>query len=83
MRQNLLNINRDKTDMCFFFSKYGESKFEHLLYIGISIEPKTSCCFLGRMIDNNFNFDVQLNKTFAKTANAIRSTYLVRHLLPL
>ena len=35
------------------------------------------------MIDNNQNFDIQLNKTLTKMANAIRSIYLVRHFLPL
>ena len=35
------------------------------------------------MIDNNLNFDIQLNKALAKMANAIRSIYLVRHFLPL
>ena len=35
------------------------------------------------MIDNNLNFDIQLNKTLTKMANAIRSIYLERHFLPL
>ena len=35
------------------------------------------------MIDNNLNFDIQLNKMLTKMANAIRSIYLVRHFLPL
>ena len=35
------------------------------------------------MIDNNLNFDTQLNKTLTKMANTIRSIFLVRHLLPL
>ena len=35
------------------------------------------------MIDNNQNFDIQLNKTLAKMANAMKSIYLVRHFLPL
>ena len=65
------------------FSKNGESKIEQLHYNGISIWPKTSCCYLGIMIDNNLNFDIQLNKTLAKMANSIRSIYLVRHHLPL
>ena len=67
----------------WFFQKNGESKIEQFHYNGIFIEPKTSCRYLGIMIDNNLNFDIQLNKTLTKMANAIRSIYLVRHFLPL
>ena len=35
------------------------------------------------MIDNNINFDIQLNKTLTKMANAIGQIFLVRHFLPL
>ena len=82
MRQNMLTLNRDKTEIVVF-SKNGESKIEQFHYNGILIEPKTSCRYLGIMIDNNLNFDIQLNKTLTKMANAIRSIYLVRHFLPL
>ena len=82
MRQNMLTLNRDKTGIVFF-SKIGESKIEQLHYNGIFIEPKTSCRYLGIIIDNNLIFDIQLNKTLTKMANAIRSIYLVRHFLPL
>ena len=61
----------------WFFSKNGESKTEQFHYNGIFIEPKTNCCYLGTIIDNNLNFDIQLNKTLTKMANAIRSIYLV------
>ena len=82
MRQNMLTLNRDKTEIVVF-SKNGKSKIEQFYYNGIFIEPKTSCRYLGIMIDNNLNFDIQLNKTLTKMANAIRSIYLVRHFLPL
>ena len=82
MRQNMLTLNRDKTEIVAF-SKNGESKIEQFHYNGIFIEPKTSCRYLGIMIDNNLNFDIQLNKTLTKMANAIRSFYLIRHFLPL
>ena len=82
MRQNTLTLNRDKTEIVVF-SKNGESKIEQFHYNGIFIEPKTRCRYLGIMIDNNLNFDIQLNKTLTKMANAIRSIYLVRHFLPL
>ena len=82
MRQNKLTLNRDKTEIVVF-SKNGESKIEQFHYNGISIEPKTSFRYLGILIDNNLNFDIQLNKTLTKMANAIRSIYLVRHFLPL
>ena len=78
----MLTLNRDKTEIVIF-SKNGESKIEQFHYNGIFIEPKTSCRYLGIMIDNNLNFDIQLNKTLTKMANAIRSIYLVRHFLPL
>ena len=77
MRQNMLTLNRDKTEVVVF-SKSGESKIEQFHYNGIFIEPKTNCRYLGIMIDNNLNFDIQLNKTLTKMANAIRSIYLVR-----
>ena len=35
------------------------------------------------MINNNLNFDIQLNITLTKMAIAIRSIHFVRHLLPL
>ena len=79
----MLTLNRDKTEIVIFFQKNGESKIEQFHYNGIFIEPKTSCRYLGIMIDNNLNFDIQLNKTLTKMANAIRSIYLVRHFLPL
>ena len=82
MRQNMLTLYRDKTEIVVF-SKSGEWKIEQFHYNGIFIEPKTSCRYLGIMIDNNLNFDIQLNKTLTKMANAIRSIYLVRHFLPL
>ena len=82
MRQNMLTLNRDKTEIVIF-SKNGESKIEQLHYNGNFKEPKTSCRYLGIMVDNHLNFDIQLNKTLAKMANAIRSIYLVSHLLPL
>ena len=82
MRQNLLTLIRDKT-VIVVFSKNGESKIEQFHYNGIFMEPKTSCCYLGIMIDNNLNFDIQLNKILSKMANAIRSIYLVRNFLPL
>ena len=82
MRQNMLTLNRDKTEIVIF-SKNGESKIEQFHYNGTFIEPKTSCRYLGIMIDNNLNFDIQLIKTLTKMANAIRSIYLVRHFLPL
>ena len=78
----MLTLNRDKTEIVVF-SKNGESKIEQFHYNGIFIEPKTSCRYLGIMIDNNLNFDIQLNKTLTKKANAIRSIYLVRHFLRL
>ena len=77
MRQNMLTLNRDRTKFVIF-SKNGESKIEKLHYHGFFIEPKTSCHYLGIMIDNNLNLDIQLNKTLTKMANAIRSIYLVR-----
>ena len=77
MRENMLSLNRDKTEIVVF-SKNGESKIEQFHYNGIFIEPKSSCRYLGIMI-----FDIQLNKTLTKIANAIRSIYLVRHFLPL
>ena len=49
MRQNMLTLNRDKTEIVLF-SRIGESKIEQLLYNGIFIEPKTSCRYLGIMI---------------------------------
>ena len=70
----MLTLNRDKTEI---FSINGESKMEQLHRIGIFIEPEKIFCYLGIMIDTNRNFDIQLNKTLAKMANAIRSTYLV------
>ena len=82
MSQNMLTLNRDKTEIVVF-SNNGESKIEQFHYNGIFIEPKTSCRYLGIMIDNNLNFDIQLNKTLTKMANAFRSIYLVRHFLPL
>ena len=82
MRQNMLALNRDKTEFVLF-SKIDESKIEQFLYNGIFIEPKTSCRYLGIMIKSNRNFDIHLNKTLTKMANAIRSIYLVRHPLPL
>ena len=82
MRQKMLFLNRDKTEFVVF-SKTGESKIEQLHYNGIFIEPKTSCRYLGIMIDYNLNFDKQLNKTLTKMANAIKSIYLARHLLAL
>ena len=66
-----------------FESKNGESKIEQLHYNGNFIEPETSCRYLGKVIDNNLYFDIQLNKTLTKMANAIRSIYLVRHHLTL
>ena len=72
----MLTLNRDKNRNC-------EKKIEQFHYNGIFIEPKTICRYLGIMIDNNLNFDIQLNKTLTKMANAIRSIYLVRHFLPL
>ena len=80
MRQNMLTLNRDKTEFVVF-SKNGESKIEQFHYNGIFIEPKTSR-YLGIMIDNNLNFDIQQNRTLTKMAKAIRSIYLVRHFLP-
>ena len=83
MRQNMLTLNRDKTEIVVF-SKNGESNIEQFHYNGIFIEPKTSCRYLGIMIDINLNFDIQLTKTLTKMANAIRSIYFsVRHFLPL
>ena len=79
MRQNMLTLNRHKTDFVVFL-KNDESKIEQLHYNGIFIEPKTSCHYSGIKIDNNLFFDIQLNKTLTKMANAIRSIYLVRHL---
>ena len=61
MRQNMLTLNRDKTEIVVF-SKNGESKIEQFHYNGIFIEPKTSYRYLGIMIDNNLNFDIQLTK---------------------
>ena len=52
-------------------------------YNGVFIDPKTSCRHLGTMIDKNLTFDIQLNKTLTKMANAIRSIYLASHPLPL
>ena len=82
MRQNMLTLNRDKTEVVAF-SINGVSKIEQFHYIGIFIEPKTSCRYLGIMIDNNLIFDIQLNQKLTKMANVIRSFYLVRHFLPL
>ena len=39
MRQNMLILNRDRTEIVLF-SKIGESKIEQLHYNGIFIEPK-------------------------------------------
>ena len=61
MRQIMLTLNRDKTKIVVF-SKNGESKIEQFHSNGIFIEP-TSCRYLDIMIDNNLNFDIQLNKT--------------------
>ena len=61
MRQNMLTSNRDKTEIVVF-SKNGESKIEQIHYNGIFIEPKTSCRYLGIMIDNNLNFVIHLKK---------------------
>ena len=49
MRQNMLNLNRDKTEIVVS-SKNGEWKIEQFHYIGNFIEPKTSCRYLGIMI---------------------------------
>ena len=73
MRQNMLTLNRDKTEIVFFFQKMVNQKLNQK---GIFIEPKTSCRYLGIMNDNNLNFDIQLNKTLTKMANVIRSIYL-------
>ena len=81
MRQNMLTLNQNKTEIVVF-SKNGESKIEQFHYNGIFMEPK-SCRYLGIMIDNNLNFDIQLNKTLTKMANAISSINLLRHFLPL
>ena len=78
----MLTINRDKTEIVVF-SKNGESKVEQFHYNGNFLEPKTSCRYLGIMIDNNLSFDIQLNKTLTKMAKAIRSIYLVSYFLPL
>ena len=48
---------------------------EQLHYHGIFIEPKTICRYLGIMIDNSQNFEMQLNKTLTKMVNAIRSVF--------
>ena len=63
-----------------FFSKNGEPKIEKLHFNEIFKEPKTSCRYIGIMIDNTLNFDIQINKTLAKTAIVIRSIYLLGHL---
>ena len=81
MRQNMLALNRDKSEIVIFSKKNGESKIEQLHYNGNFKEPKISCRYLGMMIDNHLNFDIQLNKILAKMANAIRSIYLVSHLI--
>ena len=65
MSQNMLTLNRDKTEI-EVFSRNGESKIEQLHYNGIFKEPKTNCRYLDIMIDNNLNFDIQLNKTLTK-----------------
>ena len=70
MRQNMLTFNPDKTKIVVF-SKNGESKIEQFHHNGIFIEPKTNCRYLGIMINNNPNLDIQLNKTLTKMANAI------------
>ena len=70
----MLTLKRDKTEI-LVSSKNGELKIEQLHYNGIFVEPKISC-YLGIIIDNNLKFDKQLNKTFKKMANAIRSIYL-------
>ena len=39
---------------------------QQLHYNGIFIEPKTSCRYLGIMIDNNLNFDILRKKNVNK-----------------
>ena len=72
MRQKMLTLNRDKTEIVVF-SENGASKIEQFHYNGIFILPKTSGRYLGIMIDNNLNFEIQLNKILTKLTNAIRS----------
>ena len=74
----MLTLNRDKTEIVVF-SKNGESKIEQFHYNGIFIEPKTSCRYLGIMIDNNLNFDIQLNKTLTKMANSRTLQYFPKN----
>ena len=50
---------------------------------GNILKPKVSCRYLCLMIKNFLNFDAELDKMLTKVASAIRSMYLVRHLLPL
>ena len=79
MRQNMLYT--EIKPKLWFFSKNGEPKIEKLPFNGIFKKPKTSCRYLGIIIDNTLNFFIiQINKTLAKMANVIRSFYLVGHL---
>ena len=50
---------------------------------GNFLKPKVSFRYLCLMIENILNFDAELDKMLTKVASAIRSMYLVRHLLPL
>ena len=66
MKQNILTLNRDKTELLVF-----QLPSEEFHYNGSITKPKV-CCYLGLMLDK-LKFDLELNKMLMKMATAIRS----------